>query len=41
MSTCAMPSVILCDRNMAMSEASKLLSLLDLTNNRGEKKLNK
>lgn len=37
MSTCAMPSAILCDRNVAVSEASKLLSLLDLTNSRGEK----
>lgn len=32
-----MPSAILYDRNMAVSEASKLLSLLDLTNSRGEK----
>lgn len=37
MSTCTMPSAFLCDRNVATSEASKLLSLLDLTNSKGEK----
>lgn len=39
MSTYCMPSATLCDGDIAMSETSKLLSLLELINRRGEKKI--